>query len=397
MIWNGTTFIPLSRQAQVSYQRDAPNNPIAGDIWLDNSNAAKMVIKFWTGTAWVTEAGTKTFTVQNDPAAVPANQVKDGDVWVQTPPPPPAAQTPPITHVRSAGAWTTTTPSIPASSRTYIQNTIPVGPSNGDLWINTAVTPPTKQWFWGAVPAGPGGTPAAVAGAWHGDSGARTFVQDADPTTASGGSSNPIEGDIWVTVTKPVTKVWHTTPAGPGGVPPQVSAWLVTQVTDRSQPLGYIAEAFNGSADNHIDFATKHGVTMTTPAALTKGIYKVQLESQHYGWSCDDGRYLKIRLYWPSGYDFRITGTCQAIRRCRQFIIREVTATWAEFHVVLEGVDAGGYYHPFAFELDVDITPQAGAGNSLYWGLDHENGDCNSFGGYYGKIWARLTRLANLP
>jgi hypothetical protein len=97
------------------------------------------------------------------------------------------------------------------------------------MWINTALTPPTKQWFWGATPPSPGTGVAANAGAWHSDNGTRTFVQDADPTTPTGGSATPVEGDLWTTIAAPVqTRVWHTTPAGPGNVPPAVSAWIAT-------------------------------------------------------------------------------------------------------------------------------------------------------------------------
>jgi hypothetical protein len=177
-----------------------PVGAAPGDVWINPSQPAPAPQYFIGGGggaagAWQGNSGAKTFVQDLDPALVPANGVKNGDIWTR---PVSAGNPTAVTSVRTAGAWVVGTPSIPASSRTFIQNTAPSAPQNGDLWINTAVTPPSRQYFYGAVAAAPG--VAAVAGTWHSDSGARTFVQDADPTTAAGGSITPKNGDSWVTL-----------------------------------------------------------------------------------------------------------------------------------------------------------------------------------------------------
>jgi hypothetical protein len=90
VIWNGTDWIPLSRQAKVSYQATAPLNPLSGDIWVDSSgvttSGGKLVIKYYDGTAWRTESGNRTWVQNTDPALDPKNQVRDGDTWLNTTP-----------------------------------------------------------------------------------------------------------------------------------------------------------------------------------------------------------------------------------------------------------------------------------------------------------------------
>lgn len=197
-IWTGQTPSPAV-PGRTFVQSTLPVGAAPGDVWINPSAPAPAPQYFISGGgtsgAWQGNSGAKTFVQGTDPSLVPANGVKNGDIWTQpVSPTNPAA----ITSVRQGGAWVVGTPSIPESSRTFIQNTRPTGPQNGDLWINTSLTPPTRQYYYGAVAASPG--VAAVAGQWHGDSGARTFVQDNDPATSAGGSLNPQNGDLWITL-----------------------------------------------------------------------------------------------------------------------------------------------------------------------------------------------------
>jgi hypothetical protein len=187
-IWNGTAWIAGARQNRTSLQPNAPTNALPGDTWLDNSGA-KLEIKYWNGTAWITSAGTRTFTQIIDPASVATNQVKDGDVWIQlfaptgTPPVTPS----PITKVRQGGAWTTTTPTVPASSRTFIQHAQPLGMVLGDQWIDLTGAKPEVQYFDG--------------NAWVNSGGTRSFTSTTDPALVT---TNQIhEGDIWTDNTDP--------------------------------------------------------------------------------------------------------------------------------------------------------------------------------------------------
>lgn len=181
VVWNGTTWVASPRQSQVSYQNTPPTNPLRGDCWLDNSGT-KMEIKYWDGTSWVTSAGTRTFSQEADPQAT--NAIHDGDVWVQKFPVDPTDPTytpTPVTWVFSAGSWSQTTPSVPASSRTYMQAEIPVGPSKGDTWINLAGVKPVVSYYDGSV--------------WLDSGGTRTFVQNSDPALVA--SNKVAEGDVW--------------------------------------------------------------------------------------------------------------------------------------------------------------------------------------------------------
>ena len=91
MVWSGTNWVTLARQAKVSYQATAPTgNPLSGDIWVDSSGVTtaggKLVIKYWDGASWRTESGNRTWVQPTDPALDPKNQVKDGDTWLNTSP-----------------------------------------------------------------------------------------------------------------------------------------------------------------------------------------------------------------------------------------------------------------------------------------------------------------------
>jgi hypothetical protein len=69
----------------------APANPVAGELWLDNTTAASPILKFHTGTAWVpVKSG---IDVTNTGPASP----KDGDLWWQ-----PDAER---MRVRESGSW----------------------------------------------------------------------------------------------------------------------------------------------------------------------------------------------------------------------------------------------------------------------------------------------------
>jgi hypothetical protein len=42
-----------SKQKLIPLQNSAPSSPLAGDLWVDNTNADKPVLKSYNGTAWV--------------------------------------------------------------------------------------------------------------------------------------------------------------------------------------------------------------------------------------------------------------------------------------------------------------------------------------------------------
>jgi signal transduction histidine kinase len=86
IIWNGTKWVELDRQARVTYNAVAPANSVAGDIWVDPSQmltGGKMIVSYWDGTAWVDSSGNRTWISVTDPALDPKNKVRDGDLWVQ--------------------------------------------------------------------------------------------------------------------------------------------------------------------------------------------------------------------------------------------------------------------------------------------------------------------------
>jgi hypothetical protein len=91
LIWDGADWIKLDRQARVSYQKDAPTNPVKGDIWVDDSllaSARKMLISYFDGATWVDSSGSRTWVQPTDPAKDPktAALVHDGDIWIDTSP-----------------------------------------------------------------------------------------------------------------------------------------------------------------------------------------------------------------------------------------------------------------------------------------------------------------------
>lgn len=397
-VWIGGSGTPAA-PGRVFVSNTRPVGAAPGDAWIDPSNPTNGVQHFISAgggvaPAWTGNSGARTFTQDSDPAASAANNVRAGDIWVR-----PVSATNPtaVTSVRTGNTWTVGTPSIPVSSRTFIQTTVPTGAQNGDLWINTSQTPPTKQWFWGATVAGPGGVPAAIAGTWHSDSGARTFVQDADPTTAAGGSFNPVEGDIWITVTPPVkTSVWHITPPTAVGAA-ATAAWLPTASASAAAPIGFVGQIANESADNHADFGTFHGSGFSAPSVLSKGIYRIYSHIAHYGWSCNDRQYRKMRVALPTEYDWNLISCSTSTRGVREFIYVGSGSNWIEFHLVMEAINAGGYYHSFPIAFDMELDPHAGASGFLDLKVAVENGDCSSWGGYVGKTRAKIIRLANLP
>lgn len=191
--WDGIHWNANVRQTKVYFQGTAPSSTIPGDIWLDDSGV-KLVVKYWNGSSWVTEAGTKTFTQATDPSLVPSNQVKDGDVWVDITDP-----VKPVTQIWADSKWNAVTPTtvIPASSRTFMQDEVPLGGSKGDMWVATGTGKPVVKFFDGTN--------------WIDSGGARTFVQRTDPTTDTPPKvMNP--GDFWSNNTDPnniVVKQWN--------------------------------------------------------------------------------------------------------------------------------------------------------------------------------------------
>lgn len=126
-------------------------------------------------------------------------------------------------QARVSGAWTGLGGAKPPeSSRTHLSSNFtagqatPQGPKNGDMWLNDKVTPPQKFWFWGEVRNTAGAI--TTAGAWHSDSGIRSFIQPDDPNTVAGGNATPSEGDLWVI------------PATPGGAA-QTHVWVIPLAT----------------------------------------------------------------------------------------------------------------------------------------------------------------------
>lgn len=198
--WNGTHWIALARQTKVSLQPTAPPEPLKGDIWLDDAGV-KLVVKYWDGNSWLTEAGTKTYTQETDPSLDANVSLKDGDIWIQKLPAVGGVEPTPITHVYTNGAWSTTTPSVPASSRTFMQSEVPIGPGKGDTWINLAGTKPVVSYFNGTN--------------WIDAGGTRTFVQHTDP--ALDAKNAVAEGDIWSD---------NTVPSKPKIYQRQAGAWV---------------------------------------------------------------------------------------------------------------------------------------------------------------------------
>lgn len=196
VVWNGQHWVMLPRQAKVSLQADAPLDPNPGDTWLDNAGS-KLEVKYFDGTSWITSSGTRTFSQQSDPQL--ANTMKDGDVWVQTFPQDATTGVtpPPITKVWTAGSWSTTTPSIPASSRTYMQSEVPTAGARGDTWIDLASGKPLVKYYDGL--------------SWIDSGGTRTFSQTTDPKKDVP-PKVVNEGDLWSDATDPkAVKIYQWT------------------------------------------------------------------------------------------------------------------------------------------------------------------------------------------
>jgi hypothetical protein len=123
---------------------------------------------------------------------VPANGVKNGDIWTR---PVSAGNPTAVTSVRTAGAWVVGTPSIPASSRTFIQNTTPIGAASGDLWVDSSTTGKNTVFAFDGT-------------SWiNTRAGNKTTIGNTAPAT-------PGVGDSWVDTSvtgTPANKIWDGT------------------------------------------------------------------------------------------------------------------------------------------------------------------------------------------
>lgn len=208
---NGATKNTIYRQGT------APASPIDGDLWADTS-ATPNVIKVRVAGAWqvagnlvtqgtdigVANGATKNILYRQ--ATAPTSPV-DGDVWVDT------SLTPTVTKIRVGGAWQNAANLVTqgadigvangATKNTiYRQTAAPTTPIDGDVWVDTGVTPNT--------------TKVRVSGAWQ--SAANLVTQGTDIGVANGATKNtfyrqvsapasPIDGDFWVELVTPM-KAW---------------------------------------------------------------------------------------------------------------------------------------------------------------------------------------------
>jgi hypothetical protein len=181
---------------RLTYSASAPGSAVDGDLWVDlSTNPAR--IKLRVGGAWQSGATLTTNT----------NQLTDGAALGQT------ASWP---QVGGAGR--------PADNATRNNVTYaasaPSSPADGDLWVDTSVTP--RVWrarlggAWQAAASYVTSTADVVDGAqlgltavWGGVSGSgkpadnatrnQTYFQDGDPTVSPGGV---VDGAIWVSSSK---------------------------------------------------------------------------------------------------------------------------------------------------------------------------------------------------
>jgi hypothetical protein len=105
-----------------------------------------------------------------------------------------------------------------------------------------------------------------TAGAWHSDSGVRSFIQVEDPTTAKGGTAQPTSGDLWIDPISHRTQTWSIPATGAAGwIPTAVSAPVGLNsicVGSITTPSTFYRVQQNGGGSS-----TTYSVTFTPPLA----------------------------------------------------------------------------------------------------------------------------------
>lgn len=140
----------------ITYSASAPSSPVDGDIWIDTSvtpNIAKVRVGGgWQSGANLVTQGTDigvangaTKNIVTRSSSAPGSPV-DGDIWVDT------SVTPNLVKVRVSGAWQTSANYVTQGTDIGVANgatkntvtrssSAPASPTDGDIWIDTSVTP----------------------------------------------------------------------------------------------------------------------------------------------------------------------------------------------------------------------------------------------------------------